>query len=160
MSVKIHVIGRLGADAEIKETKQGKKFSTFHLAVDDFVQGKRSTVWFAVADFSEAAERRAEFLKKGTLIEVSGVESCRAYLDRSNLPQIARDIRATYIDFVSLGGKQEKDAESTESTASTPITVQPVVPEKKVTPEVTHQPQQIVATAASTDDTFVDDLPF
>ena len=151
MSVKIHVIGRLGADAEVKETKQGKKFSTFNLAVDDFIQGKKTTTWFAVADFSEVAVNRAEYLKKGALIEVQGLECVRPYLDRNNLPSAARDIRATHIDFVQFSNKQEKDAENVDcgtlkvDTATTTTAVKEVA-----------APQ--VSTSASS--SIVDDLPF
>lgn len=158
MSVKVHVIGRLGADADVKQTKQGKEFSTFNVAVDDFLQGKKTTTWFAVADFSDVAARRAEFLKKGSMIEVQGIETCRVYVDRNNLPQIARDIRATHIDFISLGTKQDKETEAVDcgtlkptETVTTEVTVTNVIP----------QPQEAaVATSASATSDFVDDLPF
>lgn len=157
MSVKIHVIGRLGADAEVKQSKQGKEFATFNIAVDDFVQGKRTTTWFAVADFSEVAKRRAEFLKKGSMIEVQGLESCRVYVDRNNLPQVARDIRATHIDFVSTNSKREGEAESVDcGTLKTTANIE--APKVEASPAVP-QPQVAAATASATSD-FVDDLPF
>lgn len=150
--VKVHIIGRLGADAEVKQTKQGKDFSTFTIAVDDYVQGKRETTWFAVADFTDVARRRAEFLKKGTMIEVQGLETCRVYMDRNNLPQIARDIRATHIDFIHTNNKQEDEKNSSSAEAqskTTNATVQQTV----------QNPQpQVVATVASAD--VEDDLPF
>lgn len=156
-SVKVHVIGRLGADAEVRETKNGKEFATFNLAVDDFNQGKKTTTWFTVADFSEVAKRRAEFLKKGGMIEVQGIETCRPYMDRNNLPQVARDIRATHIDFISLGNRQEKETEVNVSAELKPQEIKTETPSVSVQTEVTTQ-QEVVNTAASTD--FVDDLPF
>ena len=154
MSVKIHVIGRLGADAEVKETKQGKKFSTFNVAVDDFVQGKKTTTWFAVADFSEVAVNRAEYLKKGALVEVQGLECVRPYLDRNNLPNVARDIRATHIDFVSFGNKQEKEGENVDCGTLKPTSTTETEPKQQekevVVPQVT----------SSASSSIIDDLPF
>ena len=151
-SVKVHVIGRLGADADVKSTKQGKEFSTFNLAVDDFVQGKKVTTWFAVADFSEVARRRAEYLKKGTLIEVKGIETCRIYQDRNNLPQIARDIRATHIDFIPTGRQDSAEAEkvdcgSLKANETTNVTAQNTTAAAQ--PQTTHSATEIE-----------DDLPF
>lgn len=154
-SVKVHVIGRLGADAEVKQTKDSKReFATFTLAVDDFVGGKKTTSWFAVADFSDTAKRRAEFLKKGSLIEVQGLETCRIYTDRNNLPQIARDIRATHIDFIpNSNSRSEKEDNVDCGTLKTNVKEEP----KKVDIEVV---KPVDTTTSSNGNDLIDDLPF
>lgn len=154
-SVKIHVIGRLGADAEVKQTKQGKDFATFNLAVDDFAGGKKITSWFAVADFSDVAKRRAEYLKKGSMIEVQGLETCRIYMDRNNLPQIARDIRATHIDFIPTSSRNNSDENIDCGTLTTP---QQTETQQVATHVGVVREPAVVTTSTSSE--FEDDLPF
>lgn len=129
-NVKVHIIGRLGADAEVKQSKKGKEFITFNIAVDDFIQGNKMTTWFTVADFTENASKRASYLKKGSLIEVQGIETCRIYMDRNKTPQIARDIRSTHIDFVISGkgttDSKEQKEEPQETVAATTTTSAPI----------------------------------
>ena len=164
-SVKVHVIGRLGADATVMQTKNGKEFSKFTIAVDDFVGGEKATTWFAVADFSEVAKRRAEFLKKGSLIEVQGIETCRIYLDRNNHPQIARDIRATHIDFISTSRNEAKEESAVDCGSLTPSqqtttikteTVHPI----QTTPMATQEVSQVSSQSNTSSDDLFDDLPF
>ena len=46
MAVKVNVIGRLGADAEVRESKNGK-FVTFRVATDEFKNNTNETVWLS-----------------------------------------------------------------------------------------------------------------
>lgn len=165
MSVKIHVIGRLGNDAEVRQTKTNRDFSTFNLAVDDFKQNGKVTTWFTVADFSEAAKRRAEFLKKGTLIEVQGIETCRVYTDRDGLPQIARDIRATNIEFIPIGrnnGEQKDENKVNAEDVKTNTLSEQIAHAEADTNNQTVAVSPVstaVATSVASSD-IVDDLPF
>ena len=116
MAVKVNVIGRLGADAEVREGKNGK-FVTFRVATDEYKNNTNETIWLSVSDFTPRTLKLAEYLKKGKLIDVSGVESCRLYNDKNGQAQIARDILADRVEFVSAGTSGNTSS-TTESTAT------------------------------------------
>ena len=82
-NVKVHVIGRLGSDAEVRQTKTGKDFTSLTVAVDEFIKGEKATTWFNVVDFADSAKKRAEFLKKGSLVEIQGIETVRMYIQNA-----------------------------------------------------------------------------
>ena len=101
MSVNINVIGRLGADAEVKESAKGK-FVTFRLATDVWMPQTKSneTVWFRVSDFSNRTLSIAEHLKKGRQVHVSGTELCSIFTDKLNI--VIRDLFAGAGKFICV----------------------------------------------------------
>jgi len=65
--------GRLGKDAEVLKTKDGKPFVRFSVANNSFSNGQEKTDWFDIMSFdSYFAEKRAQYLKKGTYVIISG----------------------------------------------------------------------------------------
>lgn len=172
MAVRIHVVGRLGSNAEIKTTKEKREFTTFRLAVDDYERGEKKTAWFSIVDTTPNCVKRAEFLKKGTLVNVIGKEVVRIYTDKSGFPQIGRDIIVEAIDFIPTPRTENKIKEEEvscgkldtvkieENNVLEPKPTQTVSAPTAVT---THTvPQYATATAISTasSDDFIDDLPF
>ena len=151
-NVKVHVIGRLGSDAEVRQTKTGKDFTSLTVAVDEFIKGEKATTWFNVVDFADSAKKRAEFLKKGSLVEIQGIETVRMYIDRNSQPQIARDIRATYIDFISTKRDKTEDAANNVDCGEL----------KEINDKPTTQSQYSVASSSVTNSSSntIDDLPF
>ena len=148
MAVKVNVIGRLGADAEVRESKNGK-FVTFRVATDEFKNNTNETVWLSVSDFTSRTLKLAEYLKKGKLIDLSGVETCRIYNDKNGQPQIARDIIADRVEFVNVGSSG-----NTNSTTATETTNPGFPADCGTLQPPTPQPSMA---SASVDD---DDLPF
>ena len=149
MAVKVNVIGRLGADAEVRESKNGK-FVTFRVATDEFKNNTNETVWLSVSDFTPRTLKLAEYLKKGKLIDLSGVETCRIYNDKNGQPQIARDIISDRVEFVNTGSSGTTSSTTSETTVSGGIptdcgTLKPPTP------------QPAMASVSSVED---DDLPF
>lgn len=119
MAVKVNVIGRLGADAEVREGKNGK-FVTFRVATDEYKNNTNETIWLSVSDFTPRTLKLAEYLKKGKLIDVSGIESCRLYNDKNGQTQIARDILADRVEFVNAGASGNTTT-TTEATTTSNI---------------------------------------
>jgi single-strand DNA-binding protein len=67
---QIMVMGHAGRDAELRFTQNGLAMAKFSVAVS---QGKdKPTDWFAVTVWREQAERVAEQVKKGDLVQVIG----------------------------------------------------------------------------------------
>lgn len=149
--VTINVVGRLGMDAEIIDGKKGK-YVSFRLAVDDYKDGERTTTWMRVGFDGERALKIAQYLKKGSLINVMGNESVSIYTDREGRPQISRDVSAFNVNFISVGKSQSENAT---------VTAEPQVTTGKLK-EPVHATAKTVAPPPPVvdDSTSVDDLPF
>lgn len=79
---KVHVIGNLGADAQVKEAN-GSKFISFRVAhTESFTDGqgnkRENTVWIDCT-MSNAESKVLPYLKKGTKVFVYGNASLRTY---------------------------------------------------------------------------------
>jgi len=69
------LVGRAGADPEIKYFESGRAKTTFNLAVDRPVkrtEGVDSTDWFRIELWGKSAEIAAEYVKKGKLVGIVG----------------------------------------------------------------------------------------
>lgn len=138
-------LARLGADAEIKETKNGKKFLLFRCAVNDPIKDK--TYWVTVTDFSDNAETKAQYYKKGTFLHIHGRLTPSAYISqKTNEAVVNLDVVASSIAFVNSG--QKRDEEQTQEDEVTCGTLQK--------PEATKKAATVTVAASSAED----DLPF
>ena len=140
--INVNFNGRLGADAEVRTSKNGKQYVSMRVATDEFKNGEKSTAWLNVTYHSERAIKMQPFLKKGSAISVIGSETVGTYQDKNGETQISRDILADRVDFLGLGGSG-----STQSNE----TVTDTGKFKK-----TDEAEMATATASTSDD----DLPF
>lgn len=153
--IQVNFNGRLGADAEVRQSKEGKEFITFSVAVNEKRNGEKRTIWMRVRSDNM---RIAPYLKKGSLVFISGNEDVSTFVDKNGSTQISRDVRAHNIDFISVGNANENSG--TENRASTSTTT--TVAETTITPTAmsmscgTLQPQMAVSQIAEDSD----DLPF
>ena len=114
MSVNINFIGRLGADAEVKESAKGK-FVVYRVATDvwDSQAKANKTEWFRVSDFSPRTLSIAEHLKKGRQVYVSGAEYVSQFVDKEGKTQVSRDVNAYVTDFVNSGNSGQTATQTT-----------------------------------------------
>lgn len=96
----IHVIGRLGADSEIKSFKNGEQFLSFSVATTEYGGGEKHTEWFNVACPTQRVIKMQDYLKKGSQVSVFGNEKVAIY-QKNGAPAIGRSIMADRVDFVS-----------------------------------------------------------
>ncbi len=69
------LVGRVGADPEIKYFETGRVKTTFNLAVNRPVkrtEGVDSTDWFRIELWGKQAEIANEYVRKGSLIGIQG----------------------------------------------------------------------------------------
>lgn len=144
--VNVNVIGRLGADAELINGKNGQ-FLSFRMAVDDRVKNEKTTTWFRVTLNGDRVSKLVEYLTKGKLINVIGTETVGIYNAKDGTPQISRDIAASNVEFVSVGSGSTASDSAVETKDTTEVTTGKF--EKKPT---------VAATASA--DSSDDDLPF
>ena len=155
--INVNVIGRLGADAEILNGKNGGQYVRFRLATDDFKNGEKTTTWISATFSGERALAVAQYLKKGSHLSISGRQELNIYNDRNGQPQIGVTVIVHNIDFVS-SGNSEKSEDNTQANITTGMPVKgATAPKAESAPSaaVTAPP---TPTAQSNDDD--DDLPF
>ena len=96
---KVILLGRLGADPEIRVSQDGKKIARFSLATSESWKDKSTnekkekTEWHKIVIFSSGlAEISEKYLKKGSLIYIEGQISKRKYTDQSGLEKYITEI--------------------------------------------------------------------
>ena len=96
---KVILLGRLGADPEIRVSQDGKKIARFSLATSESWKDKSTnekkekTEWHKIVIFSSGlAEISEKYLKKGSLIYIEGQVSTRKYTDQSGVEKYITEI--------------------------------------------------------------------
>ena len=151
--VNIFFNGRLGADAEIKTSASGNKYVHMRIATDDYVKGERTTVWFNVVYHGDRALKVAEYLKKGSLVLISGIESVSTYQNKSGETAISRDVIANRVDFVQTQKSEEQQNSQTATNAE-------AVSTGTFTPKAKGEKPKAEPQVVTTSSTELDDLPF
>lgn len=123
MSITAKLIGRLGADAEIKEGKN--QFVTFSLAIDQSYKDKNNTKhsrtrWFECVFHGV---KLAPYLRKGDLVEVDGVPKAKAYIAQDGNLVAVDGFIAYRVNILSSSRKTEIEAAGmdSENTLTEPI---------------------------------------
>lgn len=73
------VTGRVGRDAELRSLQDGTKVLSFSVADDIGYGEKEKTQWLGCALFGKRAESLAQYVTKGSLVEVVGSPSLHTY---------------------------------------------------------------------------------
>lgn len=111
------VTGRLGRDAELKTTTGGTKVLSFSLADEIGWGDKKRTQWVSCAMFGERGEKLHQYLTKGTLAEVHGVPTARAWKNKDGEPQASLEMTVSEIKLHGGGAKDKPVADSARATA-------------------------------------------
>ena len=89
---KVILLGRLGADPEIRVSQDGNKIARFSIATSETWKDKNTnekkdrTEWHKIVIFSPGLSEIAEkYLKKGSLIYIEGQLRNRKYTDQSGM---------------------------------------------------------------------------
>lgn len=112
----IVITGNLGADPELRFTKDGAAVANLRVAVtkrvkqDDGTWADGDTTWFSVKCWRGLAENAAESLTKGSRVIVYGEMKSRSYEDKDGGKQTAWEIEATDIgpSLTNQAAKLEK----------------------------------------------------
>jgi single-strand DNA-binding protein len=109
---KVQIIGRLGADPEMRYTAQGTAVTNFRMAVggqwtDRDGNERDDTEWFRVAAWDRQAEVANEYLRKGAQVYVEGRFQSKRYTDRDGIERMSFEVVAR--DLVLLGSRQDRD---------------------------------------------------
>jgi len=123
---KVILVGRLGADPELKYGSTGKAFCNMSLATTESWKDKggskqEKTEWHRIVSFGDTAENVAKFMKKGSECFVEGKIQTRQY-EKDGQKHYATDILADRVVFLgkgdgSSGRQQDRGATDPDPTA-------------------------------------------
>lgn len=108
---KVILVGRLGADPEVKYTSSGTAITSLSVATSESWTDKQSgekqerTEWHRVKLFGRLAEIAGEYLKKGREVYVEGTLRTDKYTDKQGIERYSTDIVASEMQM--LGGGSE-----------------------------------------------------
>jgi len=96
---KVILVGNLGADPEIRQTKDGKKIAQLSIATSESwksaTNGERQerTEWHRVVIFSDGLCRVAEnYLRKGSKVYIEGQLQTRRWQDQSGADRYTTEV--------------------------------------------------------------------
>jgi len=107
---KVILIGRLGADPEIRYTPSGAEVATFRMATSETWTNKSGekeerTEWHRIVAWRGLAKICGEYLNKGKLVYIEGRLRTRSWEDRDGNKRSTTEIEAT--DMKMLGSPGE-----------------------------------------------------
>lgn len=111
---KVMIIGRLGADPDLRYTQNGQAICSLRVATDESYTDKdgnrvERTEWHSVVVFGKGAESCNKFLGKGSLAYVEGKLATRKWQDQNGNDRYTTEIRADRVQFLDRkeGGGQK-----------------------------------------------------
>lgn len=149
---KCTLIGRLGKDARLVESKNGSKFVSFTMAVNTYMGGKEKTTWFDVISFN-FSEKMVPHLTKGSGVEVFGDFDTTLEIGNDGKPYLRNDVRADWFDF-ARGTSQSNNTQSGSTRSDV------VVSDNEITITTTDSTSGKVKTTEPIDMNDDTDLPF
>lgn len=128
---KVILVGNLGADPEIRQTRDGRPICNLRVATSDSWRDKSTgekrekTEWHRVVIFNEGLCRTAEsYLRKGSKVYLEGQLQTRKWQDQSGQDRYTTEVvlqgfnsNMTMLD--SRGGERQDN--SFEESASRPV---------------------------------------
>ena len=112
---KVTLIGHLGADPEVRYTKEREAIATIRIATTETRKSKSGerkefTEWHRVVFFNRLAEVVGEYLKKGSPVYVEGRIQTRKWQDKEGQDRYVVEIMANEMQM--LGSRpSEKDTQ-------------------------------------------------
>ncbi|HOO89439.1 MAG TPA: single-stranded DNA-binding protein [Syntrophales bacterium] len=112
---KVILIGRLGADPEVRYTQDGTMVTNFNLATDEQWKDKngekiQKTEWHRIVTFRKLAEISGNYLSKGRLVYIEGRLQTRAWDDKDGNKRYTTEIIASNMQML-----ERKDQGSNQS---------------------------------------------
>lgn len=108
--LQLTLAGRLGRDAELRQTRDGKSVCNFSVAVDVRRGQEKSTTWVECTLWEKRAEALAQYLTKGTAVAVAGELSVRQYDKRDGGHGVAVECNVREVTLLGGGEKSGSGA--------------------------------------------------
>ncbi len=118
---KVILVGRLGADPDVRYAASGTAVAKFSVATNEAVQGadgnwEEKTEWHRVVVFGKTAEHCGNYLSKGRLVYIEGRLRTNQWEDQQGVKRYTTEIVAR--DVVFLGGQGDQPMQQAQSRQS------------------------------------------
>ncbi|MBX7231011.1 MAG: single-stranded DNA-binding protein [Bdellovibrionales bacterium] len=119
---KVILVGRLGADPEVKPVNNGNSVARFNLATsenwtDKDGQKQERTEWHRVVVWSKLAELCGRYLSKGRQVYVEGRLQTRSWDDPQGQKRYTTEVVANVVQFLGAGTGPSAPAPSATNDA-------------------------------------------
>ena len=109
---KVMIIGRLGADPELRYATTGAAICRFNVATDESYtdqsgQRRDRTEWHRVVTFNKQAENCSNYLHKGSLVFVEGSLSTSKWTDQQGQTRYTTEVKAQRVQFLERKGDRQ-----------------------------------------------------
>ena len=133
---KAILVGRLGADPEVRYTPDGAMVTNFRIATDEQWKDKNGekvqrTEWHKIVTFGKLAEICGKYLVKGKLVYLEGRIQTRAWDDKEGVKRYTTEIVASTMQMLDSKGQRSADA-SLEEPSHSPSGADAPLPEDDV----------------------------
>ena len=120
---KVILVGRLGADPEMKTVGNSQSVARLSVATSESWQGKdgqkqERTEWHRVVVWGRQAENCAKHLAKGRQVYVEGRLQTRSWEDPQGNKKYATEIVANTVQFLGSGAGAERTSSTGASDSS------------------------------------------
>lgn len=115
----LNFTGNAGRDAETRFTPNGDAITSFSVALSSGYGDKKVTTWINCSMFGKRGEAVAGYIKKGTLLGVSGEFQARTYTNKEGVEKLSLECRVDHLTLLgnkdaSTGTPQRQDAQPNE----------------------------------------------
>ncbi len=119
MSGVYAAVGRIGRDAEVRQTGNGHSVAGFPVAVDVGFGDNKTTLWLDASLWGKRAEGGlVQYLTKGQQVFVQGEIGTREFQKRDGTPGFAVTLKLAEIDLV--GGPSQQGGQQRQQSAQQP----------------------------------------
>jgi single-strand DNA-binding protein len=122
---KVILIGRLGADPEVRYTSTGTAVANFRMAtstnwVNKDGEREEKTEWHRIVAFGRLGEICGEYLNKGKQIYIEGRLQTRAWEDKDGGKRYTTEVVATQMQMLGAASDQAPGGEEPVSPEEPP----------------------------------------
>lgn len=134
MSVnKVILVGRLGADPEVKTISSGNTVARLNIATSESWvkdgQKQERTEWHRVNVWGKTAENCGKYLAKGRQVYIEGRLQTRQWEDQQGQKRYSTEIVASTVQFLGSTGAESGASRSSSSSGNDDFNFQDFGPE-------------------------------
>lgn len=120
---KAIIVGRLGADPEVKTVSSGQTVTRLSVATseswnDSNGQKQERTEWHRVVVWGKLAETCGRYLSKGRQVYLEGRIQTRSWEDQQGQKKYTTEVVANTVQFLGATGEAREDAGSHDAAAT------------------------------------------
>lgn len=108
---EVIIQGFLGRDAATHEIEKGGRFLSFTVCSNEYVAGKQKDQWFDCVWF-DFNDKMAEYLKKGSCVNVVGSLDADLEVGRDGKSYIRRKVTVHHVAFASSSKSKDEAAQT------------------------------------------------